>query len=215
VWHVVEGRPVRVHARRRTPSVRFSLRWKIRASSFDADDKEVRPMARISKTSTNAGSGDNGGEITRTKRKSKHASAEHDAADGAAVLDAATLEDEEIANSIRQQFHDEVGDDLAGVQILCRRGCVTLTGEVASEELREVARLIVEDENGLQVSDRLLVSPIAGESPGETEKVERPLPNDVGIDEDEIDADDVTDNILEVEDEGIGFSAPSRPVPER
>ncbi|HXC53534.1 MAG TPA: BON domain-containing protein [Candidatus Limnocylindrales bacterium] len=138
-----------------------------------------------------------------------------DAADATLALDPGSMEDEEIAASIREQFREEVGDDLAGVAVTCRRGCITLVGEVASEELREVARLIVEDENGLEVHDRILVSQIAGESPGETEEGERPLPDDIRIVQDDIDAEDVSGDILEVEDEGVGFMAPSRPVPER
>ena len=161
--------------------------------------------AKRSASSTSAG----------RRRRSTYNSADRDAGDAAAASDSTRMDDEEIADSIREQFHDEVGNDLAGVHVMCHRGCITLTGEVSSEELREVARLIVEDENGLEVSDRLLVSQIAGELPGETEPNERPLPTDVGIDEEDIDFEDVSGDILEVEDEGIGFSAPSRPVPER
>jgi len=148
-----------------------------------------------------------------TKKAAKRAAAPRPESSPASETEA--MDDQDVVGSIREQFDEEVGEGLARVHVAVSGGLVTLTGEVASEELREVARLIVEDENGLQVNDRILIDPTAGECPGESERPEPHLPEDAGMDATEIDAEDVSENILEVEDEGIGFDAPSRPVPER
>lgn len=125
------------------------------------------------------------------------------------------LDDAEIAEAVREAFATEVGEALEGVHVLCRDGVVILTGEVANDSLPEVARRIVEDEVGYEVVDRLMVtsfadgperpeSPLAREAPAET----------MDLDPEELEA-ETSEDILEVEEEGLTFVPPSRPVPER
>src|SRR5207253_8631089 len=100
------------------------------------------------------------------------------------------------------------------VRVLCRDGVVILAGEVANETLPEIARRIVEDEVGYQVVDRLLVTDVAGEPGLESKRTVRPhqvAETTVGED----DESDLSEDVLEVEEEGLTFVPPTRPVPER
>jgi len=83
------------------------------------------------------------------------------------------LDDAELAALVRETFDDEV-EGLEKVRVACRRGRVILGGEVPSEELRQVALRIVEDEIGLEFVDRMLVTEFAAEA--ETGR-ERPRPS--------------------------------------
>jgi hypothetical protein len=103
------------------------------------------------------------------------------------------------------------------VHVLCRGGVVILTGEVANDALPEIARRIVEDEVGYEVVDRLMVTSFADgpERPEAPRVRDTDLPVDtVDIDPEELEA-ETSEDILEVEEEGLTFVPPSRPVPER
>lgn len=126
-----------------------------------------------------------------------------------------SLDDAELAALVRQSFGDEVAG-LERVRVVCRHGFVILGGEVGSDELRQVAVRIVEDEIGLEVIDRMLVSEFAAESgPGTRARPRaRGLPPEADLTEQELAGTRSSENILEVEEEGLDFDAPSRPVPE-
>ncbi|HYB98779.1 MAG TPA: TraR/DksA C4-type zinc finger protein [Candidatus Limnocylindrales bacterium] len=127
----------------------------------------------------------------------------------------AALDDVEVAQTIREAFRNEVGDELDDVRILCRDGVVILAGEVPNESMPQIARRIVEDEVGYEVIDRLLITEFAGEPGPTTSRRRRPhqIP-DGTIDKEDFES-DISEDILEVEEEGLTFVPPTRPVPER
>lgn len=127
------------------------------------------------------------------------------------------LDDAEVAATIREAFRTEVGDALEDVRVLCRDGVVILVGEVANDSLPEIARRIVEDEVGYEVVDRLMVTGFAGGPEPERPHFERPyqLPAETLDINDEDIENETSENILEVEEEGLTFVPPTRPVPER
>jgi DnaK suppressor protein len=128
-----------------------------------------------------------------------------------------SLDDGEIVATIREAFRIEVGEALDDVRILCRDGVVILAGEVPNEALPEVARRIVEDEVGYEVVDRMLVTEFAG-GPQAERKTEAPPEktptNTISIDADDVEG-EMSEDVLEVEEEGLLFVPPTRPVPER
>jgi len=116
----------------------------------------------------------------------------------------AGMSDVEIATVVREQFLDQVGDALDSIRIACRHGLVTLAGEVASDELRQSAVRIVEEEIGLGVTDRVRVTELEGERPGSDEGEAA-----MGTASGEIAAD-----VFEVAEEGLDYTPPARPTPE-
>lgn len=139
-------------------------------------------------------------------------------ADSPLLNDIAAMEDEEIAASIREAFEQEVGEALDDVRIACCDGVVTLAGEVPNEALPAVARRIVEDELGFEVVDRMLVIDTAGGPKREVDEAEasrNPVPDEtLALDDEELEG-EVSEDILETEEEGLVFVPPTRPVPER
>jgi DnaK suppressor protein len=130
----------------------------------------------------------------------------------------AMMEDEEVAETIREAFREEVGESLDGVRIACCDGVVTLAGEVPNEALPEVARRIVEDELGFEVVDRMQVIDTAGGPRGEMEDpaaARHPVPPETLETTDEDMEIETSEDILEAEEEGLVFVPPTRPVPER
>jgi hypothetical protein len=102
------------------------------------------------------------------------------------------------------------------VRIACCDGVVTLAGEVPNEALPEIARRIVEDELGFEVVDRMLVIDTAGGPQREAEEPpRRTIPADTLELGDEDMEGEVSEDILETEEEGLVFVPPTRPVPER
>jgi hypothetical protein len=118
------------------------------------------------------------------------------------------LSDSELGELLRETFRSEVGTALDGVRISCRSGIVLLTGVAASDQLVQVARQIVEDEVGLEVIDRVAVSPFAAESRRTERRIRLPL--DVGHDY------DTGMGIYYYAGDGFddGYSPPDRPVAE-
>jgi DnaK suppressor protein len=114
------------------------------------------------------------------------------------------MSDVEIATLVREQFHDQVGDALDPIRIACRHGLVTLAGEVASDELRQSAVRVVEEEIGLRVTDRMRVTELAGERPG-GEKGETAAAVASG---------ERAADVFEVAEEGLDYTPPARPTPE-
>ncbi|HYC55758.1 MAG TPA: TraR/DksA C4-type zinc finger protein [Candidatus Binatia bacterium] len=128
----------------------------------------------------------------------------------------AALDDMEVAATIREAFRNEVGEELDDVRILCRNGVVILAGEVPNESLPQIARRIVEDEVGCEVVDRLLITEFAGQpDPDRPSRRQRPHQVADGTIDKEDFEDDISEDILEVEEEGLTFVPPTRPVPER
>jgi RNA polymerase-binding protein DksA len=123
----------------------------------------------------------------------------------------ATLADAEIVALVRERFREEVGEALRGVRVVCRHGVVSLGGGVASDELRQIACRIVEDEIGLKTVDRLRVDGLAAETGRAT--IERPAPTDEPA-EVAAAADTLSEDIFEVEEDGIDYAPPARPVAE-
>lgn len=129
----------------------------------------------------------------------------------------AALDDREVAEIVRDAFRTEVGEALDDVRIVCRHGRVILAGEVANEQLPEIARRIVEDEVGYEVVDRMLVTDSAGGPEAERREAgsRHPVPEEtLSIDEDDIE-DEFSDDLHETEQEGLVYVPPTRPVPER
>lgn len=128
-----------------------------------------------------------------------------------------SLDDAEVVEAIREAFQNEVGEALDDVRIIARDGVVILAGEVPNETLPDIARRIVEDEVGYEVVDRLMVTEFAGEpaEPAPQGVSGGQLPTDeIEIDEEAVEG-EVSDDVLEVEEEGLIFVPPTRPVPER
>jgi DnaK suppressor protein len=65
------------------------------------------------------------------------------------------FDDGELAEYVRERLREEVGTAIHRMRVVCRHGRVVLGGEVASRELDQVARRIVEDEIGLEVVDHV------------------------------------------------------------
>ena len=129
----------------------------------------------------------------------------------------AAMEDEEVAETVREAFREEVGEELEDVRIASCDGVVTLAGEVANEALPAVARRIVEDELGFRVVDRMLVIDTAGGPQREVEDTgaARQVPDEtLELADEELEG-EVSEDILETEEEGLVFVPPTRPVPER
>jgi hypothetical protein len=74
------------------------------------------------------------------------------------------LSDSELADLVRETFRCEVGPPLDAVRVGCLNGLIILSGIVGSDELRQVAEQIVCDEMGLDMIDRVAVSPLAAET---------------------------------------------------
>jgi DnaK suppressor protein len=126
------------------------------------------------------------------------------------------LDDAEVAATIREAFQTEVGDALETVRVLCRDRKVILAGDVANETLPEIARRIVEDEIGYEVIDRMMITEFAGQSGRNDARAAAAQPAPPAINPvDEDDESDLSEDVLEVEEEGLTFVPPSRPVPER
>jgi RNA polymerase-binding protein DksA len=118
----------------------------------------------------------------------------------------AGLSDSEIVAMVEERFRIEVGTALDDVRVICRHGTVTLVGETASDELRQVALRILEEELGLEGVDRVRVSPSAGERPGATEGSGAGAgPRRSGR----------TDNVFTTAEEGGDYTPPDRPVAEK
>ena len=126
--------------------------------------------------------------------------------------DLLALEDSEIVALVHECFREQVGEALEDLRVVCRHSVVTLAGDVASEELRQVALRIVEDEMGLDTTDRMRVTGVAGEAEERSAAAQgRPT----NIDEFGVDitgGDGISEDIFEVEEDGIAYTPPARPV---
>jgi len=112
----------------------------------------------------------------------------------------AGLSDSEVIALIRERFRNEVGPALDGVRVLCRHGAVTLVGETSSDELRQVALRILEEELGLEAADRVRVGGLEGDRPraaGPAAAGER------------------ADDVFDTAEEGGDYTPPARPVAEK
>jgi hypothetical protein len=124
------------------------------------------------------------------------------------------LDDAEIAALVHECFREEVGAALQNVRVVCRHGRVVLAGEVASDGLRQVALQIVGDEMGFDAMDRMRVTGAVGEAAARGNGAHA---LDFEADELGVDITDVggtSEDIFEVEEEGLTYTPPARPVPE-
>ena len=114
------------------------------------------------------------------------------------------LSDSEIVATVQERFRAGVGSALDDVRVICRHGAVTLTGEVASDELRQIALRIIEEELGLEVLDRVRVSPAAGEAP-----------QAAGRGATDARSPGRTDDVFTTAEKGGDYTPPDRPVAEK
>ncbi len=121
------------------------------------------------------------------------------------------LEDEEIARVVRETLEGEMGDAMVGLSVGCLNGVVQLDGELPSDELRQVAKKIIETEIGLAVLDRVRLTELATEP---AQKVRPQLPEDVAA-EIEPAISEQSEDVFEAAEDGADYNPPSRPVPER
>jgi len=126
--------------------------------------------------------------------------------------DLSGFDDAEIAALVRETFRRELGGGLTGMRVGCRHGRVMLGGEVASEELRQVALQVVEDELGLAVMDRLRVSRGGGYA-AERDTGAGPTrldPAEIGIDFGE--GEGGSEDLFTVDEDGLSYTPPVTPV---
>jgi DnaK suppressor protein len=87
------------------------------------------------------------------------------------------LDDEELAEAVRERLRAHGDPDLLGVDLRCHGGVVRLSGTVPSEGQRQILVQIVADGMGLEVLDRLRVAPLDREGGPD---VSEPLPEPEG-----------------------------------
>lgn len=113
------------------------------------------------------------------------------------------VSDSEIVAMAKERLRTEVGAALDELRIICRHGIVTLAGETANDELRQIAVRILAEEAGLEIVDRVRVRGSAatqGRARGElvsTAKVDR------------------SDDVFAAAEEGADYTPPARPVAEK
>jgi RNA polymerase-binding transcription factor DksA len=124
----------------------------------------------------------------------------------------AILDDAEIADLVDERFRAEVGDALSSIRVVCRHGVVTLGGEIGSEELRQVAIRIVEEELDLEVVDRIRVMPMGEVGVAAPLQIGAiPLSGDELLDR-ALAGSESTEDIFEAEEEGLEYRVPARPI---
>ena len=116
----------------------------------------------------------------------------------------ADLSDSEIVATVHERFRVEVGASLDDVGVICRHGAVTLVGEASSDELRQVALRIVEEEMGLGVVDRIRVGTGAGERP--------PAASPAAVGQR---SSGRIDDVFATAEDGGDYTPPDRPVAEK
>lgn len=88
------------------------------------------------------------------------------------------LDDDELAEAVRERIRAHDDPDLAGVSVRCHGGVVRLSGELPSEPQRQVLVQLVADGLGLEVLDRLRVTTLDREDVGEPRPEEEVPPLD-------------------------------------
>ena len=98
------------------------------------------------------------------------------------------LDDDELAEAVRDRIRAHGDPDLPEVRIRCHGGVVRLSGTIGGEPQRQVLRQIVADAMGLDLLDRLRVAGADREPPGEGERIreeaaegEEPIPAGSGL----------------------------------
>jgi hypothetical protein len=76
------------------------------------------------------------------------------------------LDDEELAQAVRDRIRAHGDPDLVPVAVRCHGGAVRLSGAIPSEAQRQVLVQIIEDGMGLEVLDRLRVAALDREDVG-------------------------------------------------
>jgi RNA polymerase-binding protein DksA len=97
------------------------------------------------------------------------------------------LDDDELAEAVRERLRAHGDPDLLGVALRCHGGVVRLSGEIPSESQRQVILQLVADGMGLEVLDRLRVVGVDRERdweappPEETPPAEERIPAGRGM----------------------------------
>jgi hypothetical protein len=86
------------------------------------------------------------------------------------------LDDEELAEAVRERIRAHGDPDLLGVDLRCHGGVVRLSGAIPSEPQRQVLVQLVADGMGLDVLDRLRVTGLDRESDAEVRPPEEAVP---------------------------------------
>jgi len=125
----------------------------------------------------------------------------------------AGLEADEIAALVRERLGNEVGDTMTGLHVSVVGAEVTLSGELASDELRRVVVQVVEDEMGLGVVDRVRITQTADVAiPRKWPKRDPGSEADTAY-ETAAASPDSSDDLYRAEEEGVPYTPPDHPVP--
>ena len=118
------------------------------------------------------------------------------------------LDDSELAEAIREHLKEDGRIDADELRIICREGVVHLSGALPSEAEHQILLQVVTDVLGLkEVVDDIGVEELLWEREDRSKKepAEKPLPWQEPYG---------TEDIVECEEEGKEFVAPSAPTPE-
>jgi len=115
------------------------------------------------------------------------------------------LSDSEIVAMAEERLRTDVGTALDELRILCRHGAVTLAGETANDELRQIAIRILEEELGLEIVDRVRVRGSAAPQARARAKVSTAATA----------KGDRADDVFAAAEEGADYTPPARPVAEK
>jgi DnaK suppressor protein len=86
------------------------------------------------------------------------------------------LDDDELAEAVRERIRAHGDPDLLGVGLRCHGGVVRLSGEIPSEPQRQVLVQLLADGMGLEVLERLRVAALDREGDGEAWAPEEAMP---------------------------------------
>jgi RNA polymerase-binding transcription factor DksA len=127
-----------------------------------------------------------------------------------AAPDYEAMTDDDLRAAVLEHFRD-AGAGFEGVDAVVERGRIRLEGYVPTGEHRELAVDLVADRMGLEAAQALRVEPLAFPSSGR--EADAGLPRDepqvraaLGEESDE------SEDVLEAEENGLGYSPPDRPV---
>jgi RNA polymerase-binding transcription factor len=122
--------------------------------------------------------------------------------------DYSLLTGRELEEAVREQVQEDGRVDMEELRIVCRRGVVYLDGSIPSEAERQILRHILTDVMGLaEIVDRLQAKEILWER----EDRDREPP---AVDTKPWEEPYGTEDIVESQEEGADFVAPTRPGPD-
>jgi len=113
------------------------------------------------------------------------------------------VSDSEIAAMAKDRLRTEVGAALDELRLICRHGIVTVAGETANDELRQIAIRILEEELGLEIVDRVRVRGSAATQARASGEVVTTAEGGR------------SDDVFTTAEEGADYTPPARPVAEK